>query len=142
MRPIPLTIEQIKQFLKEQQVGNNGVLPFCKFVCIVKNPMYDPDNFSQEIEDSEVEINWFKEMKTKMDEPGFDIVWNNTLGSIPKNSQRWCDNHSKKCELTMIMTDFCQSLEHRDGTRDYCNESVINIFQKLIDAYGEIYEIR
>ena len=142
MKPTPLSIEQIKQYLKNHKVGQNGVYPFCRFVCLVKNPNYDPTNFSQDIEDSEVEIKWFDEMHKKMQEPDFDFVWNNTLGSIPKNSQRWCDNHTKKCEITITMTGFCQCIERQDGTRDYCNESTINEFKEILDEYGEIYDIK
>lgn len=141
MEKTSMTINQIKQFFNERKVGHNGVLPLCKFACLVKNPNYDPEDFSQEIENSEVEINWFKEMKKKMNEPDFDFIWNNTLSSIPKNSQRWIDNHSKKCEATIVFTGFCQSIARQDGTHDYCHEPVINEFQKILDEYGEIYQI-
>lgn len=48
----PLTMDEIKDRLIKMEVGINGQLPIKFFGFIVKQPEYDIDNFSQEIEDS------------------------------------------------------------------------------------------
>mgnify|MGYP003558419326 CR=1 FL=1 len=53
MIPKALTIEEIGEKLKNMTVGEGKYLPISFVSFLVKNPNYDPTNFSQEIEDSE-----------------------------------------------------------------------------------------
>lgn len=149
-----LTHEQIREALREMRVDTGKCLPLKFFSFIVKNPDYDPDNFSQEIEDSEEEIDIMAEIRKESSKPGFDWVWNNTIGNIPKNSERWLDNHSKKCQskllgkvflsscsVHIITTTFSSGDSSEATIRDYDNDFTMN---KILDAekeYGEIYKV-
>ena len=137
----PLTMDEIKDRLIKMEVGIDGVLPFKYFGFIVKNPEYDPYNFSQEIEDSEIEVDIFKEAYKKINEPNFDFIWNNTLGNIQHNSQQWKKNHAKKCQALLLYNNFIgQCIEHSDGTKNFYCEEIINKIQKVLDEYKEIYD--
>lgn len=146
-----LTHEQIREKLREMRVDTGKCLPYKHFSFMVKNPNYDPDNFSQEIEDSEEEINTLAEIRK---EPGFDWVWNGMIGNIPKNSERWLDNHSKKCQFkllgnvflsscsTHIITTTLSSGESSEAmVRDYDNDFTMNKILDVEKEYGEIYEV-
>jgi hypothetical protein len=51
-----LARNEIVDKLKSMKVGEDGCLPLKSFSFIVKNREYDPDSFSQEVEDSEERI--------------------------------------------------------------------------------------
>lgn len=137
----PLTMDEIKDKLTKMEVGINGILPFKYFGFLVKNPGYDPDNFSQEIEDSEIEVDIFNEINKKINEPNFDFIWNNTLSNIQHNSKQWEKNHTKKCQATVLHNRFIgQCIEHSDGTRNYYSEEIIDKIQEVLDEYKEIYD--
>lgn len=102
MLPKALTIEEIGEKLKNMTVGEGKYLPMIFVSFLVKNPNYDPTNFSQEIEDSEKEIDVLNEMLVEMKKPGFDIIWNNTLNNIKTNSKRWSENHSKNAKFICL----------------------------------------
>lgn len=99
MSPKALTIEEIGEKLKNMIVDEGKYLPMTFVSFLVKNPNYDPNKFSQEIEDSEKEIDVLNEMLVEMKKPGFDIIWNNTLHNVKTNSKRWRENHSKNVKL-------------------------------------------
>ena len=137
----PLSMDEIKDKLIKMEVGINGVLPVKFFGFIVKNPEYDPDNFSQEIEDSEIEVDIFNEINKKINEPDFDFIWNNTLDNIQLNSEQWKKNHIKKCQATFLHNRFAaQCIEHPDGIRNYYSEEIIDMIQEVLDEYKEIYD--
>lgn len=149
-----LTHEQIREKLREMRVDTGKCLPYKHFSFMVKNPNYDPDNFSQEIEDSEEEIDTMAEIWKESSKPGFDWVWNNTIGNIPKNSERWLDNHDKKCQFkllgnvflsscsTHIITTTLSSGESSEAmVRDYDNDFTMNKILEVEKEYGEIYEV-
>ncbi len=149
-----LTHEQIREKLREMRVDTGKCLPAKFFSFIVKNPDYDPDNFSQEIEDSEEEIDTMAEIRKESSKPGFDWVWNNTIGNIPKNSERWLDNHSKKCPIKLVPNAFLSSSsthvimttlssgESRKATiRDYDNDFTFEKILEVEKEYGEIYNM-
>jgi hypothetical protein len=149
-----LTHEQIREKLREMRVDTGKCLPFKHFSFMVKNPNYDPDNFSQEIEDSEEEIDTMAEIWKESSKPDFDWVWNNTIGNIPKNSERWLDNHDKKCRFkllgnvflsscsTHIITTTLSSGESSEAmVRDYDNDFTMNKILEVEKEYGEIYEV-
>ena len=139
----PITIEEIGEKLKNMTVGEGKYLPICSVCFLVKNPNYDPANFSQEIEDSEEEIDVLNEMLVEMKKPGFDIIWNNTLCNIKHNSKRWSENHSKKCQIKLIVNGvFLQSKTHENGARDFYSEDNINKIKTVLEEYNEIYDIR
>lgn len=138
----PLTMNEIKDRLIKMEVGVNGELPVKFFGFIVKNPEYDPENFSQEIEDSEIEVDIFSEIDKKIKESNFNFVWNNTLGNILHNTEQWKKNHTKKCQAKMLVNKFAaQCIEHSDGTRNYYSNEVIDKIQEVLDEYKEIYEL-
>ena len=141
MFPKALTIEEIGEKLKNMTVGEGKYLPFSLVSFLVKNPNYDPTNFSQEIEDSEEEVDVLNEMLTEMKKPGFDIIWNNTFCNIKHNSKRWRENHSKKCQVKLLLNwKILQSETHKTGVRDFYSEDNINKIKTVIEEYSEIYD--
>ena len=143
MAPKALTIEEIGEKLKNMIVGEGRYLPMTFVSFLVKNPNYDPINFSQEIEDSEKEVDVLNEMLTEMKKPGFDIIWNNTLHNVKTNSKRWRENHSKKCQVHLLANWLIlQSEMHETGERDFYCEDNINKIKIVLEEYNEIYDIR
>ena len=149
-----LTHEQIREKLKCMRVDTGKFLPIKFFSFIVKNPDYDPDNFSQEIEDSEEEIDVMSEITKETSKTDFDWAWNNTIGSIPRNSEKWLDNHRKKCPQKLLMLAFPSSSSmhvitttlssgesFEEKVRDYDNDSTMEKILEIEKEYGEIYEI-
>ena len=143
MFPKALTIEEIGEKLKNMLVGEGKYLPITFVSFLVKNPDYDPTNFSQEIEDSEEEIDVLNEILVEMKKPGFDIIWNNTLYNIKTNSKCWCENHSKKCPIYFLSNGvILQSETHKNGVRDFYSEENINKIKTVLEEYNEIYGFR
>ena len=143
MFPKALTIEEIGEKLKNMTVGEGKYLPMTFVSFLVKEPNYDPTNFSQEIEDSEEEIDVLNEISEEMKKPGFDIIWNNTLHNVKKNSKRWCENHSKKCQVNLLSNWLIlQSEIHKTGERDFYSEDNINRIKTVLQEYNEIYDFR
>lgn len=143
MFPKALTIEEIGEKLKNMLVGEGEYLPMAFVSFLVKNPNYDPTNFSQEIEDSEEEIDVLNEMLAEMKKPGFDIIWNNTLHNVKTNSKRWSENHSKKCQVHLLSNwMLLQSEMHENGVRDFYSEDNINKIKTVLEEYNEIYDFR
>ena len=143
MFPKALTIEEIGEKLKNMTVGEEKYLPISYVSFLVKNPNYDPTNFSQEIEDSEEEVDMLNEMLAEMKKPGFDIIWNNTLHNVKTNSKRWRENHSKKCQVNLLSNWLIlQSEIHKTGERNFYNEDNINEIKTVLKEYNEIYDIR
>lgn len=135
-----LTEEEIINKLKMLRVDTGENPPIKRLFMVVPNPDYDPDNFSQEIEDSEKGIDWIEEMTKRTSDPNFDFVWNNTLGEIPKNSEKWQKNHNKilKVIYVPLLVACCN---HSDGTRDYYSENILKTIKEYSDKYGGIYDI-
>ena len=143
MIPKALTIEEIGEKLQNMTVGEGKYLPITYVSFLVKNPDYCPTNFSQEIEDSEEEIDVINEMLVEMKKPGFDIIWNNTLHNVKTNSKQWSENHSKKCQITLLTNWLIlQSQTHKNGVRDFHSEDNINKIKTIIEEYNEIYDFR
>lgn len=143
MFPKALTIEEIGEKLRNMTVGEGKYLPISYVSFLVKNPNYDPTNFSQEIEDSEEEVDVLNEMLAEMKKPGFDIIWNNTLHNVKTNSKRWRKNHSKKCQVNLLSNWLIlQSEIHKTGERNFYNEDNINKIKTVLKEYNEIYDIR
>lgn len=138
-----LTKEDIAFKLQAMEVGEGKESPFKSLNVVTVNPDYDPSSFSQEIEDSEEEVDLMAEIQKETAKPGFDWVWNNTLGSIKRNSEAWCANHSKKCKaklhpLALMLT----SVEHADGKRDYFSPENVERVVRFGETNGEILEIK
>lgn len=146
MIPKALTIEEIGEKLKNMIVGEGKYQPMAFVSFLVKNPNYDPTNFSQEIEDSEEKIDildMLNEMLVEMKKPGFDVIWNNTLHGVKTNSKRWRENHSYKCQITFIPNCLLlQSKTHENGARDFYSEDNINKIKTILEEYNEIYDFR
>lgn len=71
---------------------------------LVYNKSYDPENFSQEIHDTEEDKRQedFSRMLKRTKEPDFDWVWNNDLDKIERqNSQKWLENEAKNTPLEL-----------------------------------------
>ena len=138
VRVLDIDVSEIVDRLKQMKVGETyndvTVLPVKWLSFFVPNDEYDPDNFSQEIEDSEEKIDIFKNICEEIHKPEFDFVWNNTLGRLPENSQRWQNNHSKICSIK-IETLLVQSVVHEDNTRDYYSEEIINKIMNINEKY-------
>ncbi len=122
-----LTKDEIIEQLKNMNVDGEKILPFHWFSFIVINPEYEPESFSQEIEDSEEEIKSWDLMIEEMNKPDFDFVWHNTLSNIPRNSEKWLKNHSKICAVKFSPVRFMeQCVNWADGTRNYYSERILN----------------
>lgn len=143
MMPKELTIEEIGEKLRNMIVGEGKYLPITYVSFLVKNPNYNPTNFSQEIEDSEEKIDVLNEMLVEMKKPGFDIIWNNSLHNVKTNSKQWIENHSKKCQITLLKNWLIlQSKTHENGVRDFYSEDNINKIKTILEEYNEIYDFR
>jgi hypothetical protein len=94
------------------------------------------------------------EIKKESSKPGFDWVWNNTIGNIPKNSEKWLDNHSKKCPAKLVVNAFLSSSSTHIITttlssgeswetriRDYDNDFTMDKILEVEKEYGEIYKV-
>ncbi len=140
-----LTKDEIVNMLKQMKVGEKYndilVLSVKWFSFLVPNNEYDPYNFSQEIEDSEENLETWSKIWEEINKPEFDFVWNNTLGKLPKNSQRWKNNHSKICPIKLLCPTFlAQSVVHDDETRDYYSDEIINKIMNINEKYGGIID--
>ena len=138
-----LTKDEIIDRLKQMKVGEkyNDVLVLSVkwFSFLVPNNEYDPYNFSQEIEDSEENLETWLKIWEEINKPEFDFVWNNTLGRLSENSPRWKNNHSKICPIK-IETLLVKSVVHDDGTRDYYSDEIINKIININEKYGGIID--
>ena len=122
-----LTKEEIVEKLKSMNIDNKKIFYFHIFSFIIVNPDYNPEAFSQEIEDSEEEINSLDLISDEMHKSDFDFVFHNTLCRVPWNSKKWLENHSKICKVKFIPNKFIeQCVNHRDGTRNYYSEKILN----------------
>lgn len=134
-----LTKEEIIDKLKSMEVGEGKELPIKGMCFITPNPDYDPENFSQEIEDSEEVVNIWDEIKKETSKPEFDWVWNNTISSIKKNSVEWYKNHSKICEVkSHYLGLYLSSVFHPDGTRNYYSEENLKRVMEFSDKWSGI----
>lgn len=136
-----MTAKEIENRLKSLVVGEGDVLPLRIFSFIVPNPEYDPENFSQEIEDSEEEVDTLELMKREMDRPDFDFVWHNTFCQISKNSDKWHRNHTKKCMIKIAYNEFWEQCTNHKDTRNYFSERTMGKIRQVIDKYGGIVAI-
>ena len=140
-----LTNDEIVNRLKQMKVGEKYndvlVLPMKWFSFLVPNDKYDPDNFSQEIEDSEENLETWSKIWEEINKPEFDFVWNNTLGKLPRNSENWKNNHGKICPVKRLGLEFVsQCVVHEDGTRDYYSDEIVNKIMNINKKYGGIID--
>lgn len=134
-----LSKEEIIQRLKDMVVDNENVYSWKWFSFIVMNPDYNPSEFSQEIEDSEEMIDEWAEVNKEMKKPEFDIVWHNTLSTLPRNSDKWLDNHSKICPVKTLYFNFlAQSITHENNVRNYYSDSILDKVMAVSEKYGGI----
>lgn len=133
-----MTTEEIESQLKSLVVGQNDVLSVKIFSFVVPNPEYDPENFSQEIEDSEEEIDTLELVKKVMNSPDFNFVWHNTICQIPKNSDAWIKNHTKNCPTKFVPNEFMEQCTNHKDVRNYYSDKTMEKMQAVIDKYGGI----
>jgi hypothetical protein len=101
---------------------------------IVYSKSYDPENFSQEIHDTEEDKRQedFDRMLNRIKEPDFDWVWNNDLDKLEKqNSQKWLENEAKNTPLE-IASAFISS-RNVNGKWTFNHENNINNITKHND---------
>lgn len=97
----------------------------------VYNKSYDPENFSQEIHDTEEDKRQedFARMLNRTKEPDFDWVWNNDLDKLEKqNSQKWLENEAKNTPLEFVTAFICS--KNVDGKWTFNHEDNINNITK------------
>ena len=134
-----LTKEEIINKLKAMEVGEGKEMPVKFFNFLTPNPYYDPNTFSQEIEDSEEPVNILEEIKKETSKPEFDYVWNNTISNIKTNSDKWQKNHTKICEVKLHADKiYMQCATHEDGTRNYYSEENLQRILELASKCGGI----
>lgn len=134
-----LTKEEIINKLKAMEVGEGKEMTVKIFHFLTPNPYYDPNTFSQEIEDSEEPVNIIEEIKKETSKPEFDCVWNNTISNIKTNSDKWQKNHTKICEVKLQADNiYMPCATHEDGTRNYYSEENLQRILELASKWGGI----
>ena len=137
-----LTRDEIADKLKAMEVGEGKELPIKGLSFIVENRKYDPDSFSQEIEDSEERIDELELINREIHQPGFNFIWNNTLSRCPRNSDKRKANHSKICTVSLKpMAIWASCVQHKDGTRDYYSEELVDKIVHWAELNGGIVDI-
>lgn len=122
-----LTRQEIIDRLKQMSNQSKNWKPIKYFGFIVVNNEYNPSEFSQEIEDSEQEIDTWKLVMEEIKRPGFDWITNNNISKLPKNSDKWLNNHLKICKVKFLPNEMLLSaITHGDGTRDYYSEEYVD----------------
>lgn len=116
----------------------------------VYSESYDPENFSQEIHDTEEDKRQedFVRMLNRTKEPDFDWVWNNDLDKLEKqNSQKWLENEAKNTPLElapmMVYTkkvDGKWTLNHEDNINNITKHN--NIVKLLLPTQEMVNEER
>lgn len=134
-----LTKEEIINKLKAMEVGEGKEMTVKIFHFLTPNPYYDPNTFSQEIEDSEEPVNIIEEIKKETSKPEFDFVWNNTISNIKTNSDKWQKNHTKICEVKLQADKiYMPCATHEDGTRNYYSEENLQRILELASKWRGI----
>ncbi len=132
-----LTKEEIAQQLYSMEVD----YPVRTLNFVVPSKNYDPDNFSQEIENSEENFTYNDSIR---------ILESAIAGGIfgckivnRRNSKKWLDNHSKICKVSFIpMAVYITAKRHENGRLDFCTEENINDIIKFSEQYGGIVEMK
>ena len=133
-----LTRDDIADELKSMVVGGNGMLPIHMFSFIVMNPEYDPDGFSQEIDDSENEVDMLAELQRHMMLFNECPCWPSDMN---KNSERWYRNRSKKCQVKLLPLHLTLSAVEHDTVRNYYSDENLSIIMDVADKFGGIVKI-
>jgi len=128
-----MTRDDVKEQLKNMKVGIYK--PLHCFNLLIINPDYDPSTFSQEIEDSEKEIDILSNYVEQIKKIGFPFF------SVEHNSEKWLQNHSKICNVKFVPNAIFGTsvtyIENGHKVRNYCDEILIN---KIMD-FGDIVKI-
>lgn len=123
-----LTEQEIADKLANMRVDTGEYLPIKMFSFIISNPEYNPDDFSEEIENSEEFIEIKEILKSD-----FDFVWNNIIGNMPKNSDEWLKNHTKKCKYKLLLNVFMMPCANwSNGIRNYCYKDVFDKIKEKV----------
>ena len=119
-----MTEKEIIEKLGSMRVDTGERLPLQYIFCLVPNNDYDPENFSQEIEDSEEPTSFS------------DHFWGRKT-----NSEKWLKNHTKKCSTKVVPTHLLPCINRSDGTRDYNHKPVLDAIAEIKEEYGEIIDL-
>ena len=134
--PILLTTDEIVEKLKAMRVDTRENPPIRFMFITTPNPNYDPEGFSQEIEDSETPDDWDGSLMELMAKRG--VMW--AFNAAGRNSKKWWTNHEKK--LKYIIEGFHSAcIMHDDGTRDYNSEANLTRIGEFSDKNGGIYDV-
>ncbi len=125
-----LTRDDVIERLKNMKVGENDIKPVHIFSFLVLNPDYDPESFSQEIEDSEREVTL-----TELAEFLKRDDWWYTPCDFKCNSEKWRKNHSKICPIKFLPSEIwgvsvCYRIDD-SVVRDYYDEALVDRIMKI-----------
>lgn len=134
-----MTREEIIAKLKTMIVGEDGRLPISSLNYVLENKDYDPEHFSQEIEDSEEYDDVYKRLTDWVKE-GHDIL---LFDNSHHNSEEWLANHAKKSKFSIVYLSTLVKAETHitdDGNhiRDYNSEENVEVILKYQEIYGNI----
>lgn len=118
-----MTKEEIIKELKNIRVDTGENLPIKYIFFIADNEDYNPELFSQEIEDSELPVSYM------------DILKYNK-----RNSKEWELNHSKICKAK-VKYELFVCYNHEDGIRDYNYGKNIERILKIQEKFGNLIKI-
>lgn len=136
-----MTREEIIAKLKTMIVGEDGRLPISNLNYLLENKDYDPEHFSQEIEDSEEYDNVYARLCDWLKE-GKDIL---LFDNKSYNSEKWIENHTKNAKIkfvalsTLIKAE-AHPTEDGDYIRDYYSEENVDKILKYQEIYGRILD--
>ena len=149
-------LNKYKTLSKDEIINILGNAPYYDHYVVmylwayVYSESYDPENFSQEIHDTEEDKRQedFIRMLNRTKEPDFDWVWNNDLDKLEKqNSQKWLENEAKNTPLelapTMVYTkkvDGKWTLNHEDNIKNITKHN--NIVKLLLPTQEMVNEER
>ena len=149
-------LNEYKTLSKDEIINILGNAPYYDHYVVmylwayVYSESYDPENFSQEIHDTEEDKRQedFIRMLNRTKEPDFDWVWNNDLDKLEKqNSQKWLENEAKNTPLelapTMVYTkkvDGKWTLNHEDNIKNITKHN--NIVKLLLPTQEMVNEER
>lgn len=136
-----MTREEIITKLKSMVVGEDGRLPISSLNYVLENKDYDPEHFSQEIEDSEEYDDVYKRLTDWVKE-GHDIL---LFDKSHHNSEEWLANHTKNATITFVaFSTLIKAEAHptEDGNyiHDYNSEENVDKILKYQEIYGRIID--
>lgn len=136
--------EELMRYLGGITVGVDETPPERYFSLLVPNPDYDPDGFSQEIEDSEV----YRGRRAVVlfaakgvDAFFMDSDYRNYIFSQSQNSAAWQRNHTKSCGLKMLWNAVLWPCVNEGGRRHFGSAELAGRILEKASEYGGLVGI-